>query len=259
MMNLKDHPSIVISTLVVAVAVGVATIFFAVGQAVANNRIAELETKIETLELSQQLELPDLLDSLRGAADELSDQMQLFARISELEQANLQLRTDLEQSKSDVQEASIRIDTLQGELDEKIESVNALNLEVGSLEEDNLQLKNDLEQQTSRLNEALANAEDLQAQLNEKNELIRTFYLDSETFTLGENESKSFGGYDVIAGIQDIGPNGVALVFGGEKSTVGAGEVITIARDGKQYQLILDGFDYIYDRATFTFVVKEEQ
>lgn len=107
-MSLKDHPAVVVIPIVVAVA----GLFFTIGYNMRGDRIAALETQVKTLQLAQELKLPQLLASLRSAAEETRNNL---ATVNELKLAKKSV-SELKRALGTSQQENSR---LKGELEAK--------------------------------------------------------------------------------------------------------------------------------------------
>jgi hypothetical protein len=96
-MSLRDNPTVVIITLVVAVA----ALCFTIGNNRRGERIETLETQIKTLELSQELKLPELLGSLRSASGELKAHAGTINELGKARRTTAELRGNLERAVRD--------------------------------------------------------------------------------------------------------------------------------------------------------------
>lgn len=122
-MRWQDHPTNVI----IAALVGGVTIAGAPSVAY----ITSLNTKIQTLELSQGAAMPDLLKSLREASEELQKQMVTFRRIEELEKSEIALKKELESTSKSLTEAKDEIEKLSTQLTEANRQLQEFFLESG--------------------------------------------------------------------------------------------------------------------------------
>ena len=96
-MSLKDHPAVVVIPIVVAVA----GLFFTIGYNMRGDRIAALETQVKTLELAQGLKLPQLLASLRSAAEETRNNLATVNELKLAKKSVSELRRTLDTSQQE--------------------------------------------------------------------------------------------------------------------------------------------------------------
>jgi hypothetical protein len=215
----KDHPVIIVTTLVIAVA----GLFWNIGFNMRGDRIAELETKLETCKISESLEARQLLEALRDASKELQSNLQIIAEVSTLREKNKVLSDK-------VQDLS---QTLQSVKDESKQEITAL-----------------IEEKSN-----------IQFELDREKSALAAFFLHNENFTLHPGESKTFGKYDLTLGyVGYVTPSSIRIIFNNKESIINAGTVLTAQINGKTCQLILDRFVYSAtgEPATFSFVVRDK-
>lgn len=90
--SLKDHPVAYLLTVFGTTA----ALFFTLGSSFANSKVESLETKIEVLELANDLELRELLPELKGASEELRTNLEILNENMRLREENESLVSQLE-------------------------------------------------------------------------------------------------------------------------------------------------------------------
>jgi hypothetical protein len=128
---------------------------------------------------------------------------------------------------------------------------------IDTLEKENNNLKVHLKSVTQALDEAQKDSGEIRTRLADVEQRLKDFYLESETFTLKKDTSKSFAGYGLVVGVKDVKVYEVIVVVNNVERNLSVGGSISSSADGKTYSVILDQFDFYQGTAGFTIVAKK--